>query len=93
MNAADVGGVVITIRARLQPGTFDEAGATPGYTMCAALDWWKSTSAPWLADYSNNRDAGIGRFKAVQKDWRVFSMSNGNLSTLPPLPVDPAELR
>lgn len=89
----DVAGVVVLIRARLQPGTYDASRPLPAFALCAAVDWWLTSTAPWRSDYSNNRDGGIGRFKRVDRDMRLYTMSAGDLSTLPPVSVAPAEIR
>jgi len=92
-RAGDIGAMIVMVRARLQPGTYDPARALPAYTLCASADWWVSTNAPWMADYSNNQDAGIGRFKRVDKDMRLYTMSAGDLSTLPPVAIANTEIR
>jgi len=89
----DIGGMVIAIRARLEPGTYDPNRPLPAYTLDAGADWWVSTTADWAADYSNNEDAGIGRFKGVDANMRLYTMSSGDLTTLPPITALASEAR
>lgn len=76
LNAADVRGVVILARAKLilddPNGTDDRAKSK--YILSVGGDYWRSLSAPWKADWSNNKGTGIGRFKRVTNEWRTFYM-------------------
>lgn len=52
-------------------------------------DFWRSPNARWKADWSNNGDWAIGRFKRITRQWKYFTASNADPSLLqtnpPPL--------
>jgi len=41
-------------------------------------DYWRSISARWKSDYSNNGDWAIGRFKKTNNIWRTFGSTNAS---------------
>ena len=75
VTGADLGGVASVFFARLVvddprlPDDVDEAvliGSGGG-------DYWRSLEATWKADFSNNIDWGMGRFKRLTRNWQVFT--------------------
>ncbi len=91
-STAGMQAFVVVIRARLEPGTFD-AASPPKLVLCASIDKWLTTTNPYVEGGGSNADMGIGKFKRVEKDMRVYTVSNGDLSTLPPVSVAASELR
>lgn len=81
---ADTLGVVVTQWARLVVNSTSVADdrASAKYLLAAGCDWWLSTSAPFVADYSNNPEAGWGRFSYVTNDWQAFRLSTIDEATL-----------
>lgn len=89
LDASNVEAITVALEARLQP--------TPGSarTPCLALsvggDLWRSlTAAP---GGSSSGDVGIGRFKRVVKQWRLFTMTTASASVMhedPLPPISPA---
>lgn len=77
LEPASVGGLVVTVRARLVPG--DPGGpddrAAARYLLSVGADYWRSLDARWQADWSANGDAAIGRFRRVGPEWRTFTMT------------------
>ncbi len=44
------------------------------FIMAISCDRWINMTAGWEPDFSNNDDIGIGRFKKVTEDWRIYTM-------------------
>jgi hypothetical protein len=75
INKADVGGVFITVQARLilaDASKPDDRDAT-NLMLSAGGDYWLNLTAPGN-NFSNNGDIAIGKFKRLTKDWRAFNM-------------------
>lgn len=89
LRASDVVAIVVTLRARLWPGWPLEQ-RPPCFVLSVGGDLWRSVSAQPGA--SNNGDVGIGRFKRVERDWRLFTMSTAtpSLRRRFPLPLTAA---
>lgn len=87
LDAAGVGGVVVTMQARLTlddpAGPDDRASAR--LMMSVGADYWQSLDADW----PDNGDAAIGRFVFITPDWQDFTMTTLDKATLcanpPPL--------
>ena len=82
MDPNDIGGIYTKFQARLilsDPSKPDDR-ASARYLGSAGADYWRSVSAPWAADWSNNGGVASGRFKFITPDWQNFSMET--------LPVD-----
>jgi hypothetical protein len=93
IDPGDVAAVAATVRARLAPGTFSSSGAAPCYVISAGADYWKTATAGWN-QFATNKDAGIGRFKRVDANWRLYTMSTTSSGNLPsPTIGHPDELR
>lgn len=45
-------------------------------------DFWRSMDARWKADWSNNGDWAIGRFKRIVRTWQVFTATNADAELL-----------
>lgn len=86
INPSDIAGVITVVRARLSPGATSRAC----YVLSMGADYWASANARW----GSNKDVGIGRFKRVDSNWRLFTMSTTSTGVLPgPLPASAQELR
>jgi len=72
----NIKGIVVMMSARLvlnnPTGEDDRARST--YLLSAGADYWRSPTANWSADWSNNGDVGIGRFKRVTPEWLTYYM-------------------
>jgi hypothetical protein len=89
IDPTDIGGIYTKFQARLildnPQGTDDRSSAR--YLASSGADYWRSVSAPWAADWSNNGGVGSGRFKFVTNSWQNFSMETltpAQLSKNPP---------
>jgi len=93
--AQEADAVAVAVRARFSPS------ARVGASSCAVLsvggDYWRSPTAPFAGPGKNNVDAGIGRFKRIDRRWRLFTMTTASAGTLRrhplPLSVGASELR
>jgi hypothetical protein len=72
LHSKDIAGVFVSCRARLIGAEHYEN--PPKYMMSIGADYWRSLTAEWKSDYSNNSDVGIGRFKYVTPEWQCFTM-------------------
>jgi len=88
LRASDVVAIVVTLRARLRPGRPEQR--PPCFVLGVGGDRWRSISAQ--PGGSNSGDVGIGRFKRVERDWRLFTMSAASPRLLRrfPLPLTAA---
>ena len=90
INPADIGGVFVTVQARLiladasKPDDRDAAHLM----LSAGGDYWLNLTAPG-DNFTNNGDIAIGKFKHLTRDWRAFNMhtltSDQIRQTPPPL--------
>lgn len=81
INPNDIGGVITSFRARLQPGTYS-GGAAPCYVLSSGADYWSTADSAWN-NLQTNSDVGIGRFKRADANWRLFTMSTTSAGPLP----------
>jgi PA14 domain len=75
-NPGDIAGIYTRFQSRLvlnDPNGPDDR-ASSKYIANDGADYWRSTTAGWAADWSNNGGVGGGRLKFVTKDWQNFSM-------------------
>jgi hypothetical protein len=83
LNASRVAAVVVALEARLARSSAPGRPA-PCRVLSAGGDLWTSVTAqPGAA----NQDVGIGRFKRVQRRWRVFTMTTAPARLLRRVPV------
>jgi hypothetical protein len=68
----NIAGVFVVCKAKLT-GT-ENYEILPKYLISIGGDYWRSLTAEWKADFSNNNDIGIGRFKYVTPEWQYFTM-------------------
>ncbi len=76
INPTDIAGIYTRFQSRLvlnDPNGVDDR-ASARYLASDGADYWRSVSAPWASDWSNNGGVGGGRLKFVTKDWQNFSM-------------------
>lgn len=71
IDPQDVGGVLVSVEARMQPEDYQAGGR---YLMNAAADYW-ANSRGRFDNYRTNGDAGISRFKRLTDKWRGFHMT------------------
>jgi hypothetical protein len=80
IDPTNIAGVFTTFQARLIPNDFAQVDDRDAAHVVASAggDYWRSLSAQWAADWSNNGDYAIGRFKYVRKQWRCFNAWAGD---------------
>ena len=76
MDPANIAGVFTTYQARLILN--DTSQKDDRDTARIVGDYWGSLTAQWAADWSNNGDYAIGRFKYVRRPWRCFNAWAGD---------------
>jgi hypothetical protein len=78
IDTDDFAGVATTVEARLimhdsaKPDDRDDAN----YILSMGGDYWVSKDAEWESTWNNNFGASVGKFRAVTKEWKSFSMHN-----------------
>lgn len=78
-NPADVGAVFTTFQARLildDPNGPDNRSAAR-FIANAGGDWWRSVTAPFAGDFSNNPGIGEGRFTYLTSAWSAINFYTG----------------
>lgn len=85
LDASKVAEVTVALEARLDP-TRDHS-PKPCFVLSVGGDMWSSRSAQ--AGGSSSGDVGIGRFKSVERDWRLYTMTTASADVLrqKPLPL------
>jgi hypothetical protein len=85
LRPRQVSAIVVAVRARLQ--TPSDATVAPCLVLSVGGDLWRSLRAE--PGTGNTADIGIGRFKRVERRWRLFTMTTASSATLTrsPLPV------
>jgi hypothetical protein len=82
--ASQVLGVIVSVRARLRstgpPGT-----PTPCLVLSVGGDMWRWLGAQPITGASG--DVGIGRFKRLERRWRLFTMSSAPAGLLKRFPL------
>lgn len=71
----DVGGIFVTIQARLipdDPKGGDDRGKAK-YLLSMGADYWLDLTAPW-DNFVSSGGVGIGRFKYVTTRWKSYNM-------------------
>lgn len=84
LNSSDVVAVTVALEARVAPAVH---GAAPCFVLSVGGDLWTSLTAP--SGGSASEDVGIGRFKRVERRWRLFTMTTASPVVLrqAPFPV------
>src|SRR6202012_2111265 len=82
---AQVSAVVVAVQARLQP--LSSNTAAPCLVLSVGGDLWRSRTAG--PGGSNSTDIGIGRFKRVERRWRLFTMTTASAALLQRTPAPP----
>jgi hypothetical protein len=75
VDTDDVAGQASAFLARLvvdDPGKPDDRDRARLIGSCGG-DHWRAPGAQWKADWSNNGDWAIGRFKPVTPEWQAFT--------------------
>ncbi len=80
LQPTNVSGLYTTFQARLIP---DNPAKPDDRAACKIIgsmggDWWRDLNAQWAADWSNNLDYAIGRFKFIGKPWQSYSAWAGD---------------
>lgn len=82
LNGANVRAITVAIEARF------EAATTKGcLVLSVGGDMWSSLTAQAGGDSSG--DVGIGRFKRVERRWRLYTMTTATAGLLNRIPVPP----
>jgi len=76
IDPTDIAGVYSVFQARLVTDdvTKPDDRAQARYIASGGADYWRSTTAAWASDWSNNGGINGGRFKTVDSDWKTYSM-------------------
>ena len=88
INPNDIGGVFVTVQARLivaKPDKPDDRHQAR-YLLSVGADYWSHVNAKW-DNWKTNADIGIGRFKYVKKEWQSFNMTTVSPKTLQTTPL------
>lgn len=80
LDASHVAAVTVAVEARL--GNVPTNAPTPCLVLSVGGDMWTSLTAP-----ASNEDVGIGRFKRVQRHWRLFTMTTASADVLRQIPL------
>ncbi|HEX3974781.1 MAG TPA: hypothetical protein VHW96_00880 [Solirubrobacteraceae bacterium] len=89
LRPAQVAGIVVAVQARLQMQP--RGPAAPCLVLSVGGDLWRSLRVE--PGGSNSADVGIGRFKRVERRWRLFTMTTASpelLDRVPPPGIAPA---
>jgi hypothetical protein len=75
ISPGDIGGVFITVQARLilQDDTKPDDRDAAQLMLSAGGDYWLNLTAAG-DNFSNNGDIAIGKFKRLTREWRAFNM-------------------
>jgi hypothetical protein len=83
LRHGQVAGVIVAVQARLQ--TRDGGSAPPCMVLSVGGDVWRSVEVQPGGD--NSADIGIGRFKRVERRWRLFTMTTASHAVLERAPL------
>jgi hypothetical protein len=77
IDPEDIAGVFSSVQARLVTNDSQESDDRDQacYLLSMGADYWRDLSAPWKADFSNNGDVAIGKFKRITSEWQAFNMT------------------
>jgi hypothetical protein len=84
LNGYDVKAMTVALEARRVPSSAQAAGCL---VLSVGGDMWSSLTAQAGGDSSG--DVGIGRFKRVERQWRLFTMTTASAAVLHQDPVPP----
>ena len=84
---ARIAALTVAVRARLKPTKTATSAAPPCLVLSVGGDMWTTLSAD--PDGHANADVGIGRFKRVERGWRLFTMTTASASLLQRAPLEP----
>jgi hypothetical protein len=92
INPNDIGGIVVTIEARLiadNPSQTDDSSIAK-VLVGAGADYYPELTGSWPGNATFNPGVGNGKLKYAQTQWRSFSMTTCTLAQLiaNPPPVD-----
>jgi hypothetical protein len=83
LRPRQVAAVVVAVEARLQPQ--DSASGAPCLVLSVGGDLWRSLGVE--PGGSNSADIGIGRFKRVERRWRLFTMTTASTGLVDRVPL------
>ena len=75
INPSDVAQMATSFNAKLimaDPNVIDDR-STAKFVAASGADVWRTMTATFSPDFSNNHDIGMGRFKYVTNEWRTFT--------------------
>ncbi|MGL4175091.1 MAG: hypothetical protein ACRCSN_03360 [Dermatophilaceae bacterium] len=89
VDCSDIAGVVSTVQARLvvDDTAKPDDRSTARFLMSVGADYWRSLDAQWAADWSNNGDIGIGKFRFIGTEFTSYymtTMTKDQLAENPP---------
>jgi hypothetical protein len=91
LNSEDVAAIASSFQARLivdDPNGQDDRDKARLLGSCGG-DYWRSLQAGWKADWSNNADWALSRFRFITKEWKLFTACPAEAKTIqdnpPPL--------
>ncbi|MBN8460963.1 MAG: hypothetical protein J0M04_24295 [Verrucomicrobia bacterium] len=94
IDPTDIAAIGSGFKARLvidDPAKPDDRASAKVLGSCGG-DYWRSPDAAWKADWSNNCDWAIGRFRFLTSEWQVFTGCTADTETIranpPPLYPD-----
>jgi hypothetical protein len=94
LDVQEVAAVAVAAHARQRPA--EAAKPLPCTVLSMGADYWRDRTSAWSGS-RNNVDAGIGRFKRLDRRWRLFTMTTASPALLrqKPVPItaQPSELR
>jgi hypothetical protein len=84
IDPTDIEAMAPAFRVRLvldDPSAPDDRDKVRIVASCGG-DYWPSRKAQWRADWSNNGDWAIGRFRFVRNEWAILTARTADAETL-----------
>ncbi len=75
LPGTNICGMVVLMEARVNTAGTSLNGA---YLLGFGIDYWQSLTAEWNAQYTTNKDAGVGRLRKVTNAWQWFGLSTAS---------------
>jgi hypothetical protein len=91
IDPTDIAALASSFKARLvtaDPAKPDDRAKAKVVGSCGG-DYWRALDSKWKADWSNNGDWALGRFRYLSGEWQVFTACTADAETIranpPPL--------
>lgn len=75
LPSTNICGTLVLMEARVNTTSTNLNGA---YLLGFGLDYWQSLTAEWNAQYTTNKDAGVGRLRKVTNTWQWYGLSTAS---------------